>query len=74
MRTDPSRQRAHSLEGNLLLSKLAGAHCHYVTKETWEQLPDVFELIESMLEQRGARPYSIPIGGSNPLAYGVTRG
>ena len=63
-----------SLEGNLLLSKLAGAHCHYVTKETWEQLPDVFELIESMLEQRGAKPYSIPIGGSNPLGvWGYAR-
>ena len=63
-----------SLEGNLLLSKLAGAHCHYVTKETWGQLPDVFELIESMLEQRGATPYSIPIGGSNPLGvWGYAR-
>ena len=63
-----------SLEGNLLLSKLAGAHCHYVTKETWGQLPDVFELIESMLEQRGAKPYSIPIGGSNPLGvWGYAR-
>ena len=62
------------LEGNLLLSKLAGAHCHYVTKETWEQLSDVFELIESMLEQRGAKPYSIPIGGSNPLGvWGYAR-
>ena len=63
-----------SLEGNLLLSKLAGAHCHYVTKETWGQLSDVFELIESMLEQRGAKPYSIPIGGSNPLGvWGYAR-
>ena len=62
------------LEGNLLLSKLAGAHCHYVNKETWVQLPDVFELIESMLEKRGGKPYSIPIGGSNPLGvWGYTR-
>lgn len=63
-----------SLDGNLLLGKLAGAHCHYVTKETWGQLPDVFELIESMLKQRGANPYSIPIGGSNPLGvWGYAR-
>ena len=45
-----------------------------MTKETWGQLPDVFELIESMLEQRGAKPYSIPIGGSNPLGvWGYAR-
>lgn len=63
-----------SLDGNLLLGKLAGAHCHYVTKETWGQLPDVFELIESMLKQRGANPYSIPIGGSNSLGvWGYAR-
>ena len=61
-------------EGNLLLSELVGAHCHFVDTETWRQLPDVFQLLETSLRGQSQTPYSIPIGGSNPLGvWGYAR-
>jgi D-cysteine desulfhydrase len=61
-------------EGNLLLSELVGAHCHFVDRETWRQLPDVFQLLETSLRGQSQTPYSIPIGGSNPLGvWGYAR-
>lgn len=61
-------------DGNLLLSELVGAHCHFVDLDTWRQLPDVFNLLEASLSGQGHRPYSIPIGGSNALGvWGYVR-
>lgn len=61
-------------EGNLLLSELVGAHCHFVDTETWRQLPDVFQLLETSLTAQSQTPYTIPIGGSNSLGvWGYVR-
>lgn len=66
LRGNPPPQRL----GNLLLDELLGAHVHWSRERTREHV--AAELMTS-LRGRGARPYLIPVGGSNALgALGYT--
>ena len=47
--------------GNLLLSKLLGAHIHYSGEDI---LPEDVENLCAQLREAGSRPYYTPIGGS----------
>ena len=59
------------ITGNLLLSKLLGAHLHFTgEKRKGEDIP----LIAANLKKEGKHPYIIPYGGSNPIgALGYVR-
>jgi 1-aminocyclopropane-1-carboxylate deaminase/D-cysteine desulfhydrase-like pyridoxal-dependent ACC family enzyme len=53
--------------GNQLLSRLFGAHQHMVGTSAWPELEAAKDALCARLEQDGARPYGIPIGGSTPV-------
>jgi D-cysteine desulfhydrase len=58
--------------GNLLLDELLGAQVHWSGSRTREA---VAEEVMATLRESGARPYLIPVGGSNRLgALGYTVG
>ncbi|HZJ13839.1 MAG TPA: D-cysteine desulfhydrase family protein [Chthoniobacteraceae bacterium] len=60
LRGDPPVQRL----GNLLLDELLGAKTHWAGARTREE---VVAEVMTYLQQSGARPYLIPLGGSNGL-------
>ncbi len=55
--------------GNLLLSRLFGAHLHFTgTHENdWESLESARRSLTDELRAAAVSPYSIPIGGSTPV-------
>lgn len=53
--------------GNLLLSKLLGAHFHYVDSSDWNQWEQHAADITSALQSQGQNVYRMPVGGSTPL-------
>src|SRR5262249_12453425 len=61
------------LQGNLLLDRLLGAEVHFVPPSadpkiaTGDQEATVVAQVMANLEERGERPYLIPIGGSSPV-------
>jgi L-cysteate sulfo-lyase len=66
LRGNPPRQRL----GNFLLDELLGAKIHWSQTRTVDEVAS--ELVTN-LQQSGARPYLIPLGGSNGLgALGYT--
>ena len=55
-------------EGNLLLDALAKAELHIHPREEFmRKRLSLFRMMEERLQSEGARPYSIPTGGSNGL-------
>lgn len=62
-------ERPAHLTGNQLLSVLFGAQIHYTGAEEshWGELEVARESLVSSLEDDGADPYAIPIGGSTPV-------
>lgn len=60
LRGNPPAQRF----GNLLLDELLGAKIHWAGARTREE---VAAEVKANLQQSGARPYLIPLGGSNGL-------
>lgn len=58
-------------QGNLLLSQLFGAEIRFPGAITPEEQAEALGKVASELEEAGARPYVIPVGGSTPLgAFG----
>lgn len=57
------------LVGNLLVDRLVGAQLHLVTKEEYTRLGQhrLVQTLARELEAKGARPYAIPVGGSNAV-------
>jgi D-cysteine desulfhydrase len=55
------------LVGNLLVDRLTGAHIHFVTKAEYARHggPALTARLAEELAKNGARPYTIPVGGSN---------
>jgi L-cysteate sulfo-lyase len=51
--------------GNILLDHLFGAQLHFVSKET--NVEEEMSLVYKNLEDNGAKPYLIPLGGSNEI-------
>lgn len=55
-------------DGNLLLDKLAGAEVEYITESTYRKhRGEKFEAVEETLREAGRIPYSVPVGGSDPI-------
>ncbi|KAL3820379.1 hypothetical protein ACJIZ3_006284 [Penstemon smallii] len=57
------------LTGNLLVTRLAGAHIDLVSKEDYANVGGVAlaNILKEKLINEGRRPYVIPLGGSNSL-------
>jgi len=51
--------------GNLLLDQLVGATISHYSQEEFKQLDSLFAHWQAHYEQQGAKPFSIPTGGSN---------
>ena len=65
---------APELTGNLLLSTLAGAEISHFSREEFRQLQDLESRCVEQHQQRGCKPYLIPVGGSNGTgAWGYLR-
>jgi D-cysteine desulfhydrase len=64
-----------SAEGNLFLSKLAGATIRWITRDEWPRRDEIMrEEAAALLAREGRRSYVIPEGGSNALgAWGYVR-
>ena len=64
----PSGIGQSKAEGNLFLDAMAGANIHIYPKDDYvrHQL-QLFREVEGKLKAEGARPYSIPTGGSNGI-------
>ncbi len=72
-----SGDRPPHAEGNQLLAGLFGAQMHYVgcPPTHWGELEIAREQLTDELQAEGARPHSIPIGGSTPTgALGYVAG
>ncbi|MBU1700385.1 MAG: D-cysteine desulfhydrase family protein [Candidatus Eisenbacteria bacterium] len=63
LRGDPPED----IDGNLLLSCLAGARIQYVGFREWNHHKRIMVDAARKLEDEGERPYIIPLGGSNAL-------
>ena len=65
------------LVGNLLVDRLTGAHVHLVSKAEYAAVGGpglTARLAERLEREAGARPYIIPVGGSNALgAWGYVQ-
>ncbi len=53
--------------GNLLLSRMAGARVHVITRDEYRDRHAIMQELAAEIERRGGRPYVIPEGGSNGL-------
>ena len=51
--------------GNLLLDQLVGATISHYSQDEFKQLDGLFAHWQGHYEQQGAKPFSIPTGGSN---------
>lgn len=63
-------ENPHELKGNLLLSRLFGAHVILFTPTQRNELGGnnaVLEIVRKRLESQGKKPYVIVLGGSNAL-------
>ena len=61
-------------QGNLLLSKLVGAHMRWIDAAQWAARTALFEQVRLELLEQGRKPYIIPEGGSNALgSWGYVR-
>ena len=56
-----------SLEGNILLDRMAGAEIVWITPEQYKRRQEHFEAESARLRKSGRRPYIIPEGGSNHI-------
>ena len=62
-------QEPQTVQGNLLLDKLAGADIQWVSEEEYEMVNERMVDIRRSLERKGHRPYVIPEGASYDLGY-----
>ncbi len=64
-----SGDKPSDAQGNLLLSRLFGAHLHFTgaDESDWHALETARRSLTDELEAAGLAPYSIPIGGSTPV-------
>jgi D-cysteine desulfhydrase family pyridoxal phosphate-dependent enzyme len=51
--------------GNLLLSRVLGAHLHFIGERGYYELEAAIEELAGRLAREGRRPYAIPIGGAS---------
>ena len=65
----PDAEADPGLTGNLMVSRLAGAHLHLVTVAEYARVgaPALTQCLADRLAAQGRRPYIIPLGGSNSL-------
>jgi len=54
-------------QGNLLLDMMVDSDIHYVTKEEYSRIDDIFSDKKKLYESQGRKVYVIPEGGSNSL-------
>lgn len=54
-------------DGNIFLSRLAGAQLKYISEEEYQWVDDILEDVRLKLKSRGKEGYVIPEGGSNAL-------
>jgi D-cysteine desulfhydrase len=54
-------------QGNVLLDTMVGSDIHYVTKEEYSRIDEIFATKKEEYEKKGRRVYLIPEGGSNAL-------
>ncbi len=67
-------QQPPAPQGNLLLSRLVGAHVRWIDGEQWTNRRVVFQQVAAELQAAGRRPYVIPEGGSNATgSWGYVR-
>ena len=60
--------RNPSLDGNILLDRLAGAEIHYIAEEEYSNnLQERLADLASMVVQQGGNPYIVTEGGSDPV-------
>ena len=55
------------LDGNLLLTSIAGAELSYVTESEYDSIDVIYSDMNDRLAKQGLRPYFIPEGASNAL-------
>jgi D-cysteine desulfhydrase family pyridoxal phosphate-dependent enzyme len=53
--------------GNLILDRLVGARVVWAGTHDWGCLADALDALVAELQEAGARPYPMPVGGSVPL-------
>jgi 1-aminocyclopropane-1-carboxylate deaminase/D-cysteine desulfhydrase-like pyridoxal-dependent ACC family enzyme len=53
--------------GNLILDRLTGARLVWAGTHDWGGLADALDALVAELQEAGARPYPMPVGGSVPL-------
>jgi D-cysteine desulfhydrase len=69
---DPSNPP--SLEGNIVLDRLAGSEIVWITPDEYKRRDEIFEREASALRRGGRKPYIIPEGASNALgSWGYVR-
>lgn len=54
-------------QGNVLLDTMVGSDIHYVTKEEYSRIDEIFARKKEEYENKGRKVYLIPEGGSNAL-------
>ncbi|WP_214060335.1 1-aminocyclopropane-1-carboxylate deaminase/D-cysteine desulfhydrase [Mesotoga sp. UBA5847] len=54
-------------QGNVLLDTMVGSDIHYVTKEEYSKIDEIFATKKEEYEKKGSKVYLIPEGGSNAL-------
>jgi len=70
----PDPSRPPSVEGNILLDRMAGAEIIWITPEDYMRRDEYMEKEGASLEAVGRKPYLIPEGASNALgAWGYIR-
>ncbi|UCG13762.1 MAG: D-cysteine desulfhydrase family protein [Deltaproteobacteria bacterium] len=70
----PDPAHPPSLEGNILLDRLAGAEIVWISYEQYGRRAEMFQREAESLRKVGKTPYLIPEGGSNALgAWGYVR-
>jgi L-cysteate sulfo-lyase len=52
--------------GNLKLSQMLGAECHYVGNSDWDKWEVRTKEVEEELRKKGCKVYQMPVGGSTP--------
>jgi L-cysteate sulfo-lyase len=52
--------------GNLKLSQMLGAECHYVGSSDWDEWEVRAKEVEEELKLKGRKVYRMPVGGSTP--------
>ena len=53
--------------GNLTLDVLSGAICHFPGTDLWDALEAYMHELAARLQEKGRKPYAMPVGGSLPV-------